>query len=360
LLHKFGPQYWEWQYYYRNYEQLEPHEVGNGRSPLEILLQDPVGIDTDGDGNIYVSDRGRFIWKFEAGEPAVIVAGTGRRGSSRSGILAIDSALGLPEGICVDEDGRIYFADSFNNVVMRVERNGILSRIAGTGKKGMSGDGGPAVAADLRRPFDVRTDSAGNIYIADFGNHRIRKIDADGRITTIAGNGEKGYSGDGEQARQARLNGPYGLIPDDRGGILIADSGNHVIRYVDADGVITTIAGIGEAGYSGDGGAAINARLDTPQSMYLGSDGRVFINDEHNHAIRVIDKNGLIKTIVGTGSAGLAADGTLGSLSPLNDPENIAVLKDGTVLITDGDNGRVWRLGTDLILRHLAGRGSGG
>ena len=358
IVHTFGPHYWQFKYHYLTYREVSPNEAGDGRSPLQIRLQDPMGIDVDGAGNVYVSDRGRLIWKIVPGEVATVIGGTGQRGSSPDGVPAVEASLGLPEGLCVDADGRVYVADSLNNLVLRIEHDGTLTRVAGSGDQGFSGDGGPALDAALNRPFDVRVDDAGNIFIADFANHRIRKVTRDGLIDTVAGTGVPGYSGDGGTARAAQLNGPYGVFPTADGGLLIADSSNNVIRIVDANGIITTIAGTGERGFSGDGGPALAARLDTPQSLYVSRDGQIYINDEHNHAIRVIDQDGVISRVAGTGHMGLAEEGAQGVRAPLKDPDNLVVLSDGTVLITDGDNGRVVALETDGSLHRFAGQRS--
>ena len=356
VMHNYGPLYWDIKYYYLTYRHVSPSNAGDGGVASQILLQDPMGVDVDAAGNVYLSDRGRLIWKIGPGNVATVIGGTGSRGSSPDGVSATEADLGLPEGIGLDARGRVYFADSLNSLVLRIELDGTLTRVAGTGEEGYSGDGGLARDAALARPFDVRVDAAGDIYIADFGNNRIRKITPDGIITTVAGTGEPGYSGDGGPAREAQIDGPYGLFPTGDGGVFIADSRNNVVRLVDTNGVISTIAGTGERGFSGDGGPALAARLDSPQALYLGRDGRLYINDEHNHAIRVLDSEGHIFRVAGTGRAGWAETGQPGIEAPLNDPETMVVRRDGSVLITDGDNGRVVVLNADGSLHPFAGR----
>ena len=356
LIKVFGPYYWEFKKYTHPYREVDPGEAGNGGPASEILLQDPMGIDVDRGGNIYVSDRGRLIWKIAPDGTATVVGGTGQGGLPPDGALALEADLGRPQGLCLDAEGRIYFADSRNDLVLRIEADGTLTRIAGTGERGFSGDGGPATDAALNVPFDVRVDGEGSVFITDFGNHRIRKVTPDGRIHTVAGTGEAGYSGDGGRAEAAKLDGPYGSLPTPDGGLLIADSGNNAVRRVDAEGIITTIAGTGERGFSGDDGPASAARLDSPQSLYLGPGGRIYVNDEHNHAIRVIDPDGTISLVVGTGQPGLAADGVPGEGAPLNDPEDLALGPDGSLFITDADNARVIVIDTEGRLRHIAGR----
>jgi sugar lactone lactonase YvrE len=257
-----------------------------------------------------------------------------------TGGSALDASLGSPEGLAVDELGRVYLADNFNHVVVRIEADGRLTRVAGTGRPGWSGDGGPADKAQLDQPYDVSLGHSGEVFIADFGNHRIRKVGSDGLIRTVAGTGEAGYSGDGGPATRARLNGPYGVFAEPDGGFLIGDSFNNVIRRVDDRGVIQTLAGNGRLGYSGDGGPARDAMLDAPQATSLNR-GRIYIDDEHNHAIRVVDASGVISAFAGTGAPGFSPDGTPAAEARLNDPENLVILPDGSVLFTEAGNQRV-------------------
>ena len=320
-----------------------------------------MGIAEDREGNLLVADRGRWfglgaIWKISHNGRARLVAGTGHRGSVETGTNALASNLGRPEGLSVDNANRIYFADSVNHVVIRVENDGQITRIAGTGVPEFSGDGGPAVEASLSLPYDVRLDSQGSVYIADYGNNRIRKVTRDGIIQTVAGTGDPGYSGDGGLATDARLNGPYGIFVDDKDTLLIADTYNHVVRRVNNEGIITTIIGSGRQGYSGDGGPARAASLDGPQAIYVDGSGRTYVGDEHNHAIRVVSPDGLISTLIGTGVAGFNEDGPPRSDAQLNDPEYILVRKDGSLVISEGGNGRILVIGHNGRLQTLAGK----
>jgi hypothetical protein len=330
-------------------------------SATEIFLQSPMGVAEDRVGNIFVGDRGKWfglaaIWRINDKGRARLIAGSGHRGPVQTGVDALLSDLGSPEGLSIDSAGRVYFADSINHVVLRIETNGQLTRIAGTGVPGFNGDGGPAIEASLRRPFDVRLDSHEDVYIADFGNNRVRKVTRDGRIETVAGNGERGYGGDGGLAASSQLNGPYGIFLDGEDNLLIADSYNHVIRRVTHDGIITTIFGSGHQGYSGDGGPASAASFHVPESLHIDSAGRVYIGDELNHAIRIITPDGLISTLIGTGVAGSSDDGSLASSAQLNDPEYMFTREDGSVVISEGDNGRVIVIKPDGKLYTLVGR----
>jgi sugar lactone lactonase YvrE len=305
------------------------------------------------DGTIYVSDRGhetrgRYIWRIRPDGIAELVAGTGKRGHPSDGDVAATSPLGSPEGLTVLNDGTLLIADSHNHEVIRITHEGVIEIVAGRGNAGDSGAEGPATAASLNFPYDVAVDGSGNMFIADFGNHRIMHIDTDGIIHQVAGTGAPGYAGDGGPASQAQLYGPYGVAIDTEQRLLIADSLNHVIRRVEHDGTIVTIAGTGTPGYSGDGGLATNARFDTPQAMVAMPDGAIYVGDEHNDAIRVIHTDGTVATVLGDGVGGSAAIGTKLESVRLHDPEMFA-FHDGTVLVAESVNQRVIRIDNGLV-----------
>lgn len=343
------------------HDLLTIDELGDGGPVERVRLFDPMGLDRDSAGNLYVTDRGggpgpgRVVWRLGPDGSARIVAGTGRRGTARTGRPARLSDLGSPQSACVDGEGRVYFADSYNHVVLRIESDGTLTRVAGVGRPGWSGDGGPAERAALNQPYDVRLDPAGGFYIADVGNHRIRRVSPEGIISTVAGTGEPGYSGDGGAARAARLHYPYGIYAAAGTGLLIGDTHNDVVRVVDEAGSISTLAGSGRRGLSGDDGPASRAALDAPQGLYQDDGGAVFVGDEHNHVIRRIDPDGFIRRVAGTGQAGFSPDGTPALAAALNDPENLVVLDDGIILFTEAGNGRVRRVGPDGLLATIAG-----
>jgi len=340
-----------WRYENTMFPDTTPSEVGHGGPAREARFREPMGIAEGPAGDVYVADRGHYVWRIDPQGRAWVVAGTGRQGRAETGIDARESDLGIPEGLRVDPQGRVLFADSRNNSILRIELDGKLTRVAGNGRRGNGGNGEPAPHAMLDRPFDLALDSKGSVYVADFGNHRIGRIDASGRIESVAGTGEPGYSGDGGPAVRARLNEPYGIAVDGLDRLLIADSANHVIRRIDADGIITTIAGAGRPGFAGDGGPAAAALFNSPQSLFVDASGRLYVNDEHNHAIRVIEPDGTVSTLIGDGTPGAEGDGGPASRARLNDPENLIVRRDGSILVTDGDsrrirliapNGRAW------------------
>jgi sugar lactone lactonase YvrE len=343
-----------------------PQELGDGRMATEIVLNDPMGLAQDSLGNVYIGDRGgggldvarshgRVIWKVDRNGRAHIIAGTGRRGVASTGGRALESSLGSPQGICVDKIGRVYIADAFNHLVVRIEPDGRLTRVAGTGRPGAAGDGGPAALAELNQPYDVSVGQTGDLFIADFGNHRIRKVTSDGLIQTVAGTGQAGYQGDGGPATRARLRGPYGVLAEPGSGFLIGDSFNNVVRRVDARGIIHTLAGTGHPGYGGDGGPAGDAVLDAPQALDVDGSGRIYIGDEHNHAIRVVNPNGVISGLAGTGTVGFSPDGTPAAEASLNDPENLLVRADGSILFTEAGNHRVRLIDRKGRLHTFAG-----
>lgn len=202
---------------------------------------------------------------------------------------------------------------------------GIITTLAGNGANGFSGDGGAATNATLYKPYDVAVDNVGNLFIADFYNFRVRKVDVNGTITTVAGNGSSGYSGDGGAATNAVLFGPTRIAVDTIGSLYIADAGNNRIRKVDVNGTITTVAGNGSAGFSGDGGAATNASLYVPYDVAVDDFGNLFIADEYNSRIRKVDANGIITTVAGKSSFGYSGDGGAATNASLYNPYGVAL-----------------------------------
>lgn len=349
--------YSKWRYNWR-----APSDLGDGRNATQVVIEGPMGIGEDSDGNLFVSDRdGKLVWKIEKSGRAVVIAGTGRTTGSAglpSGrLVAQEVDLAMPEGLVVDRDGSILLADSYNHLILRISRDGSLTRFAGNDQRGRGGEGMQATESSLAFPCDVRLDSKGNVFIADLENHRVRKITRDGLITTVAGTGAPGYSGDGGAAVNAELNTPYGIFLDKDDNLLIADSNNNVIRKVGSDGIIHTIAGSGQQGYDGDGGPAREAKLNAPQSLAVDSSGRIYIGDEHNDAIRILDLDGTIRTLIGSKGPGFSGDGGPASFAQIADPENLWVREDGALLITVRDNARLRIVTPDGIINTLAGKG---
>ncbi|HVK84310.1 MAG TPA: hypothetical protein VM513_09385 [Kofleriaceae bacterium] len=260
-----------------------------------------------------------------------------------------------PGGVAVDRAGNLYIGDTEGLVVRRVDTTGIVTTIAGTGTDGYSGDGGPAVAASMGRPFGLAVDGLGNVYIADGDNHRIRKIDLDGIITTFAGTGTAGYSGDGGLATSAQLSRPGGVAVDGLGNVYIADSSNARIRKVDASGRITTFAGTGVAGFSGDGGPATAAEISSSLAVAVDDGGQLYITDQFNRRIRRVDASGVIRTIAGNGGSFFAGDGGPATSASVGASGPVAVDLAGNVYVSDGNGHRVRRIDTLGVIMTIAG-----
>jgi uncharacterized protein (TIGR03437 family) len=266
------------------------------------------------------------------------LAGNGTQGFSGDNGPATGAELFQPLGVALDSAGNVYVADSSNNRIRKVS-NGVITTVAGNGTPGFSGDGGPATSTGVYGPSGVALDSAGSLYIADAGNNRIRKV-SNGVITTVAGTGGwGGDGGDGGPATSAQLFVPAGVALDSAGSLYIADAGNNRIRKV-SNGVITTVAGNGTLGYSGDGGPATNAQLYGPEGVAVDSAGNIYIADMDNNRIRKVS-NGVITTVAGNGTQGFSGDNGPAISAELYRPEGIAVDATGNLCIADTWNNRI-------------------
>ena len=314
-------------------------DSGNGGPATRAQLSDPNGVMVDVAGNLYIADtQNNEVRRVDANGVITKVAGAGYAGYSGDGGPATSAQLGGPGGVAVDAAGNLYIADFWNYVVRKVSASGVITTFAGNGKGYYSGDGGPAASAALSNVHGVAFDAAGNLYIAANYDCVIRKVGTNGVITTVAGNDSGGYSGDGGPAASAQLNNPAGVAADAAGNIYIADTGNNVIRKVATDGVITTVAGNGTAGYSGDGGPATRAELNYPAGVAVDAFGNIYIADSWNHSIRRVWANGTITTIAGSGTKGYSGDGGPGSSAQLNDPLGLALDNAGNIYVADSDN----------------------
>lgn len=275
------------------------------------------------------------------------VAGTGKIGYTGDGGAAPVATLAGPAAMTADAAGNVYIAERDNHIIRKIDTSGNISTFAGTGTEGFGGDGGPATAAFLDSPAGVTVDSAGNVYVADTHNHRIREISA-GVITTIAGNGVQDYCGDGGAALAACLHSPRGLAFDAAGNLYIADSENERIRVI-ARGIISTFAGTGVQGMLGDGGPAIAAQLNTPVGVSIDSSGNLYIADSNSNRIRVVSPSGIISEFAGTGDLGYSGDGGPAAAATLADPESIRQDPFGHFLIADTNNNEVREIASGTI-----------
>ena len=319
---------------------------GDGGAATSAELSFPYGVPVDASGNIYIADSfNNRIRKVSPNGIITTVAGNGTQGYSRDGGAATSAELGQPFGVAVDGSGNIYIADVVNNRIRMVTAStGIITTVAGNGTLGSSGDGGAATSAELLDPTGVALDGSGNLYIADRANDRIRKVTAStGIITTVAGNGTQGYSGDGGAATSAELSGPFAVTVDASGNIYIADEYNQRIRKVTVStGIITTVAGNGTQGYSGDGGAATSAELSNVLSVAVDASGNIYFADTNNNRIReVAVSTGMISTLVGSGTGGYSGDGGAATSAELNQPVGVFVDGSGNLYIADYANGRI-------------------
>lgn len=317
---------------------------GDAQTPATTVpLILPSAIACDGAGNLYIAETGKdVIRKVDAAGNIVTIAGTGTQGFGGDNGPATAALLDSPQGLAVSA-GALYIADTHNHRIRKLDLgSGTITTIAGRAA-GFSGDGGPAAAAQLDMPTALALDGNGNLYIADMQNHRIRKIDlSSGIITTVAGNGTQGFSGDGGPATSAAIDSPDGLAVDVNQNLYLADTHNHRIRKIAADsGTISTIVGAA-AGFGGDLGAASAARLALPRGLSSDGAGNLYVADSANHRIRRIDaKTGTIATIAGDGTQNFDGDGGPATAASLNSPQAIAVTASGLVTLADSANQRV-------------------
>ena len=286
------------------------------------------------------------------------IAGTGTQGSSGDGGSSSSAQLKYPRGVSLDISGNVYISDTGNNKIRMVTSTGIITTFAGTGTMGSSGDGGAATSAQLNSPFGVSVGISGIVYIADYGNYKIRIVSSTGIITTIAGTGTAGSNGDGGASSSARLNNPAGVWVDTSGKVYIADNGNNKIRMVNSAGIITTFAGTGADGISGDGGAATSAQLSGPNGVSVGTSGTVYIADTNNLKIRMVTSTGIITTFAGTGAYGSSGDGGAATSAQLYIPFGVSVDISGNVYIADYLNYKIRMVTSTGIITTIAGTGA--
>jgi streptogramin lyase len=290
-----------------------------------------------------------------------VIAGTGEGGFSGDNEPAIKAQLSAPHDLAVDSEGNLWIADTYNHRIRRINRQGVIATVAGNGKAEYSGDNGPALQASLNNPQGIAIERDGAILIADTYNHVVRRIDRNGTITTFAGS-EPGFGGDGGPANKAQLNLPMAVAVAPDGSVYVSDAANSRIRSVTADGKIQTVVGYGPAqdtygaGFGGDGGPAEKAKIFSATDIEFDAAGNLFIADSGNHRIRAV-REGTITTIAGSGRQGYSGDGKPALAAELNTPQKIAVAKDGSIFIADRANHRVRKVDTRKLINTIAGAG---
>ncbi|HZU80518.1 MAG TPA: hypothetical protein VE991_11430, partial [Acidimicrobiales bacterium] len=341
-----------------------PAPYGDNTTATGAELYNPAGLALDGAGNLYIADRMNDRVREVSSGTISTIAGTG----AQSGALvpgtvtsAVSSTIARPSAVATDQAGNVYVADSAANQVVRLAPNGTVSVVAGSGAAGFGGDGGPALAATLHFPTGVAVDAAGDLFIADTDNDRIRMVAPGGVISTVAGTGKAGYSGDGGAATNATLRDPGGLALDTAGDLFVADSANNVVREIakaaGAGAKIVTVAGTGVAGYAGDGGSAVLAMLSFPESVSVDSTGRVLIADAGNYRVRQVAK-GKIVTVAGNGLMGRSGDGGPATSAELSEPLDVKTGPAGTY-VADAWNAAVRLVSSTGVITTVAGPASG-
>jgi sugar lactone lactonase YvrE len=319
--------------------------TGDGGSATKATLSEPFMCVFDARGHLYEAEAMNHCIRRIDADTGVIttVVGTGEKGYSGDGGAAVEATLNQPYSLDIDAAGDLYIVDRLNAAIRKVEAaTGTITTMAGTGEPGYSGDGGPAIQAQLKEPNDCFLDGRGGLLIADVQDQRIRRLDlATGIITTFAGSGEGARTGDGGPATQAGIFGARAICMDHLGNTYICERGGNGLRKVDANGIITTFAGTGELGYSGDGGPALAATWGAPKALRCDAQGNVLVVDTENHAIRRIDAaTGIVTTVAG-GQLGSDGDGGPATSAGLDRPHGCCLDAQGNLYIADSNNHRV-------------------
>lgn len=325
-------------------------------------LNQPFGVAAGLGGDVFIAETaGHRIRKVDRNGIITTFAGTGVLDNGLENVLATKSPVPFPYGVAVDSVGNVYYTEGGNSRVRKVDTKNIVQTVAGTGIPGYAGDGGPAVSAALQYPYMVAVDQSNNVFVADFGNQRVRRVSYVGYIQTIAGTGTGGYSGDGGQAQKAQISEPAGVTVDDAGNVYFTEAGGRRVReIVAADTTIRTIAGTGVTIPLGDGGPPRSAYFISPNTVVSDGAGTFYITDIGNDCVRKITPDGKISTVAGTGIPGYNGDNQPASAAHLNSPHGLALDSQGNLYIADTDSHRVRKVTRDGMIQTVAGTGTRG
>ena len=340
---------------------------GDGGLATSAQLNGPEGVAVDSKGNLFIADSGNSrVRKVLTNGVIVTVAGDGFGLFSGDRGPAASAQVGSPAGVAVDQSGNVFIADSLYSRVRKIAPSGLITTIAGNGIHGSSGDGGPATSAEMLSPVALAVDSAGNLFIADQADNRVRRVSRDGIIDTVAGTGTQGFSGDGGPAISAQLASPHAVAVDSTGRLFILQLGWGRVRLVSPGGTITTAVCCNTPyGFSGDGGSAVSAGLFNSFGIALDSAGNLFIADTGNNRVRKVSPDGIINTIAGNGGASNYDEGALGDGGPatsaqLRYPWSVAAANTGDIFVADTSNNRIRRVSRDGVITTVAGNGTQG
>jgi len=341
------------------------HQSAGSSRQAPVRLIYPNGLALDERGDLYISDTGthRILKLNQSGQLAVI-AGTGEGGYSGDNGPAIKAQLNSPQDLAFDAEGNLFVADSYNHRIRRIDRQGVITTVAGTGNAPSRGYDTPAPKDSLNNPQGIAVDRAGNLLIADTYNRVVRRLDRNQTLSIIAGS-VAGLAGDGGPATEAQLNLPMAVTTGPDGSVYVCDAANSRVRRITADGKIQTVTGfgggegIGGAGFVGDSGPVEKAKLFTPVDLKFDNAGNLFISDTGNNRIRVI-RDKIITTFAGSGQAGFSGDGKPAIAAELNTPQKIAIAKDGSIYIADRANHRVRKIDAKGVITTVAGEGKPG
>ncbi|HEX3869251.1 MAG TPA: hypothetical protein VHV77_02315 [Pirellulales bacterium] len=329
----------------------KPGNNGDSGLATAINIDQPFGVEIGPDGSLYITEVGQHrVRRLDlANGQLTTVAGCGKKGYSGDGGPALDAELNEPYEVRFNRAGNMLFVEMKNHVIRRVDaKTGEITTITGTGRPGFSGDGGPATQAMFSSPHSIAVDPEGPIYVADIANHRVRRIDPKtGIVDTVIGTGEKKLPHDGSQAAGQPIYGPRTLVINEPDMWIALREGNSLWKYDMHSGVIAHVAGTGKKGFTGDGGDPLKATFDGPKGVALDTQSRVYLMDTENHAVREVDlRRGVISTIAGGGpsSRGYGGDGGPALKAKFDRPHGICTAPDGSIYVGDTNNHRVRRL----------------